>query len=169
MVVATQNPVEQEGTYPLPEAQLDRFLFKLWLDYPEEDDEVEIMVRQLSGKRIVVEEITNGEEIVELQKLTDKVYVDRIILEYIKDLIFKTRNDPQISIGAGPRASLTLMKASKARAAILGRDYVTPDDVKELCVPVLNHRLGLNPEAELEGLTTTSVINRILSEVEVPM
>jgi MoxR-like ATPase len=168
-VLATQNPIEQEGTYPLPEAQLDRFLFKLWLDYPIEDDEVEIMQRQLSGLKINMEAITNGEEIIELQKLTDKVYVDRIILDYIRDIIFKTRNDPQISMGAGPRASLTLMKTAKARAAIMGRDYVTPDDVKELCVPVLNHRLALKPEAELEGLTTTAVINRILNDVQVPM
>ncbi|MHA1563467.1 MAG: AAA family ATPase [Promethearchaeota archaeon] len=101
--------------------------------------------------------------------MVDTVYVDRIILEYIKNIVFKTRNDPQISIGAGPRASLFLMKTAKARAAILGRDYVTPDDVKELCVPILNHRLVLKPEAELEGLTTTAVINRILSDVEVPM
>ncbi len=168
-VVATQNPIEQEGTYPLPEAQLDRFLFKLWLDYPPEDDEVEIMARQLSGNQIIIDPITNSEEIVELQRLVNTVYMDHIILEYIKDLIFKTRNDPQIAIGAGPRASLTLMKCAKARAAILGRDYVTPDDVKELCVPVLNHRLCLKAEAELEGLTTTAVINRILSEVAVPM
>ena len=168
-VVATQNPIDQEGTYPLPEAQLDRFIFKLWLDYPPEEDEVEIMARQLTGKKIIIEGITNAEEIVELQKLTDKVYVDKILLEYIKDIIFKTRNDPQIAIGAGPRASLTLMKTSKARAAIMGRDYVTPDDVKELCVPILNHRLGLKPEAELEGLTSTAVINRILAEVAVPM
>jgi MoxR-like ATPase len=168
-VVATQNPIEQEGTYPLPEAQLDRFIFKLWLEYPPEDDEIEIMARQLSGIAVKIEPITNAEEIIELQRLVDTVFVDRIILEYIKNIVFKTRNDPQISIGAGPRASLFLMKTAKARAAILGRDYVTPDDVKELCVPILNHRLVLKPEAELEGLTTTAVINRILSDVEVPM
>jgi MoxR-like ATPase len=168
-VIATQNPIEQEGTYPLPEAQLDRFLFKLWLEYPDEDEEVEIMGRQLSGIKIQVEEITNAEEIIELQRLVDTVYLDKIVLEYIRDIIFKTRNDPQISMGAGPRASLTLMKTAKARAAIMGRAYVTPDDIKELCVPVLNHRLALNPEAELEGMSSTAVINRILSEVEVPM
>ncbi|UYP48175.1 hypothetical protein NEF87_004460 [Candidatus Lokiarchaeum ossiferum] len=168
-VVATQNPVEQEGTYPLPEAQLDRFLFKLWLDYPPEEEEIEIMARQLSGNNIVIDPVTNAEEIVELQRLVNTVYMDHIILEYIKDIVFKTRNDPQIAIGAGPRASLTLMKCAKARASILGRDYVTPDDVKELCVPVLNHRLGLKAEAELEGLTTTAVINRILNEVVVPI
>ena len=127
------------------------------------------MARQLSGIAVKIDPITNAEEIIELQRLVDTVYVDRIILEYIKNIVFKTRNDPQIGIGAGPRASLFLMKTAKARAAILGRDYVTPDDVKELCVPILNHRLVLKPEAELEGLTTTAVINRILSDVEVPM
>jgi MoxR-like ATPase len=169
LVVATQNPIEQEGTYPLPEAQLDRFMFKLWLDYPVEEDEVEIMARQLSGVNVVIDPITSAEEIVELQRLVDTVYVDHIILQYIKDLIFKTRNDPQISVGAGPRASLALMKTAKARAAILGRDYVTPDDIKTLAVPILNHRLGLKAEAELEGLTTAAVINRIITEVNVPI
>ncbi|MHA1746979.1 MAG: AAA family ATPase [Promethearchaeota archaeon] len=169
LVIATQNPIEQEGTYPLPEAQLDRFLFKLWLDYPNEEDEVEIMARQLSGLAIAIEPITTAEEIVELQRLTNSVYVDHIVLEYIRDIVFKTRNDPQIAVGCGPRASLRLMQSSKARAAILGRDYVTPDDVKELCIPVLNHRIIMKAEAELEGLTTTAIINRILSEVEVPM
>ncbi len=169
MVVATQNPIEQEGTYPLPEAQLDRFLFKLWLDYPPEEDEVEIMVRLLSGKKIIVDGVTTSEEIVELQRLTDTVFINNTLLEYIRDIVFKTRNDPQIKIGCGPRASINLMRASKARAAVLGRDYVTPDDIKVLCVPILNHRIGLKAEAELEGLSTTAVINRILSEVPVPM
>ncbi|MHA1620125.1 MAG: AAA family ATPase [Promethearchaeota archaeon] len=169
MVVATQNPIEQEGTYPLPEAQLDRFLFKLWLDYPPEEDEVEIMARQLSGIKPIIDGVTNAEEIVELQRLTDTVFVNNTLLEYIRDIVFKTRNDPQISVGCGPRASLSLMKASKARAAILGRDYITPDDVKVLCVPIMNHRIVLKAEAELEGLSSTAVINRILSEVPVPM
>ena len=169
LVIATQNPIEQEGTYPLPEAQLDRFLFKLWLDYPNEEDEVEIMARQLSGIAIDIEPITTAEEIVELQRLTNSIYVDHIVLEYIRDIVFKTRNDPQIAVGCGPRASLRLMQSSKARSAILGRDYVTPDDVKELCIPVLNPRIIMKAEAELEGLTTTAIINRILSEVEVPM
>ncbi len=169
LVVATQNPVEQEGTYPLPEAQLDRFMFKLWLDYPPEEDEIEIMARQLSGKKVTIDPITSSEEIVELQRLVDTVYVDHVILDYIKNIIFKTRGDPQIEIGAGPRASLALMKTAKARAALLGRDYITPDDVKALAIPILNHRLGLKAEAELEGLSTTAVINRILKEVPVPI
>jgi MoxR-like ATPase len=170
MVLATENPIEQEGTYPLPEAQLDRFQFKLYLDYPEQEEEVEIMRRQLSGVNYQVEKITNGDEILELQKIVDeKVFMDEIILEYIRDIIFKTRNDPQIGMGAGPRASLVLMKASKARAAMLGRDYVTPDDVKELCVSALNHRIALKPEAELEGINPAAVINRILNDVPIPL
>jgi MoxR-like ATPase len=170
MVIATENPVEQEGTYPLPEAQLDRFIFKLWLDYPEASEEIEIMKRQLTGFNVAVNKTTTSKEILELQRIIDKkVYMDDIILEYIRDIIFRTRNDPQIAMGAGPRASLVLMKAAKARAAILGKDYVSPDDVRELCVPTLNHRLGLKPEAELEGLTTTAVINKILSEIHVPI
>ncbi|MCP4764586.1 MAG: MoxR family ATPase [archaeon] len=169
IVVATQNPVEQEGTYPLPEAQLDRFLFKLWLNYPTGDDEVEILNRLLSGKDIKIDEITDPDEIVDLRKLVNQVYIDEIVLQYIRDIIGKTRTDPQISIGAGPRASIVLMKCSKARAAILGRNYVTPDDIKDLCIPTLNHRLGLKPEAELEGVNVVSVINRILDETPCPL
>lgn len=169
IVVATQNPVEQEGTYPLPEAQLDRFLFRLWLDYPDEPGEVEIMRRQLSGKSIDVDAITNPDEILKMRELVDQVYIDPIILQYIRDIIYKTRTDPQILLGAGPRASLVLMKCSKARAAILGRNYVTPDDIRDLCVPCLNHRLALKAEAELEGVNVVTVINRILDETPCPL
>jgi MoxR-like ATPase len=169
MVIATENPIEMEGTYPLPEAQVDRFLFKLWLDYPEEDDEVEIIRRQVKGDVSPVECITNAEEIINIQQLVNLVYIDDRILKYIKDIIFKTRNHPQIALGAGPRASLTLMKCSKARAAILGRNYVTPDDVRALCIPVLNHRLLLKPEAELEGLDSNTVVKRILEEIPIPI
>lgn len=169
LVIATQNPIEQEGTYPLPEAQLDRFLFKLWLDYPDAQGEVEIMRRQLDGHQAKVEPITDPDEIMELRELVDTVYLDPIILEYIRDIIHRTRTDPQIMMGAGPRASLVLMKCSKARAAILGRNYVTPDDVKDLCIPALNHRLMLKAEAELEGVNVVSVINRILDETPCPL
>ncbi|MBD3349985.1 MAG: AAA domain-containing protein [Candidatus Lokiarchaeota archaeon] len=168
-VMATQNPIEQEGTYPLPEAQLDRFLFKLWLDYPDESGEVEIMRRQLSGRKIDVDIITDPEELLELRDLVDQVYVDQIILQYIRDIIHKTRTDPQILMGAGPRASLVLMKCSKARAALLGRNYVTPDDIRDLCIPALNHRLMLKAEAELEGVNVVAVINRILDETPCPL
>jgi MoxR-like ATPase len=169
ITVATANPIEQEGTYPLPEAQLDRFLFKLWLDYPDPENEVEIMRRQQEGAVAEVEAITDPEELVEMQDIVNHVYIDEVILNYIRDLVQKTRTDPQILMGAGPRASLVLMKCAKARAAILGRSYVTPDDIRDLIVPTLNHRLMLKPEAELEGVDVVSVINRMLNETPCPL
>jgi MoxR-like ATPase len=169
IVIATENPVEMEGTYPLPEAQVDRFLFKLWLDYPEQDEEVDIMRRQISGDSPSVEAITSGEEILAAQKLMNMVYIDDRILKYIRDIILKTRSHPQIALGCGPRASLVLMKCSKARAAILGRVYVTPDDVRALAIPALNHRILLKPEAELEGLDVKAVIKGIIEEIPVPI
>lgn len=169
MVIATENPIEMEGTYPLPEAQVDRFIFKLWLDYPDIDDEVEIIRRQLSGDISTVENITNSEEIIQIQNLVNMVYIDDRILKYIRDIIVKSRQHPQIALGAGPRASLALMKCGKARAAILGRNYVTPDDVKSLCISVLNHRILLKPEAELEGLNSSTVIKRIIEDLPVPI
>ncbi len=169
MVIATENPVEMEGTYPLPEAQVDRFLFKLWLDYPEQQEEVEILRRQLTGDSPSVDIITNAEELLAAQKLMNLVYIDDRILKYIRDLIIKTRNHPQIALGCGPRASLVLMKCAKARAAILGRTYVTPDDVRSLALPALNHRILLKPEAELEGLDVKSVVKNILEEIPIPI
>ncbi len=169
MVVATENPVEMEGTYPLPEAQLDRFVMKLWLDYPEKEEEVDIMRRQISGESPSVEAITNGEELIAAQNLMNMVYIDDRILKYIRDIILKTRNHPQIALGCGPRASLVLMKCSKARAAILGRIYVTPDDVRALIVPALNHRILLKPEAELEGLDVKTVIKNIVEDIPIPI
>jgi MoxR-like ATPase len=169
IVIATENPVEMEGTYPLPEAQVDRFLFKLWLDYPEKDEEVEIMRRQISGEMPSIDVITSAQEILNAQKLVNMVYIDERILKYVRDMILKTRNHPQIGLGCGPRASLTLMKCAKARAAILGRNYVTPDDVRALAIPALNHRIMLKPEAELEGLDTKSVIRNIIEEIPIPI
>ncbi|HUW89823.1 MAG TPA: MoxR family ATPase [Candidatus Nanopelagicaceae bacterium] len=169
MVVATENPVEMEGTYPLPEAQLDRFVMKLWLEYPEKEEEVDIMRRQISGDSPSVEAITNGEEILAAQKLMNMVYIDDRILKYIRDIVLKTRSHPQIGLGCGPRASLVLMKCSKARAAILGRVYVTPDDVRALVVPALNHRILLKPEAELEGLDIKTIIKNIIEDIPIPI
>ncbi|TFG03520.1 MAG: MoxR family ATPase [Promethearchaeota archaeon] len=169
IVIATENPVEMEGTYPLPEAQVDRFLFKLWLDYPEQDDEVEILRRQLGGESPSVDHVTTGEEILAAQNIINLVYIDDRILKYIRDIVLKTRSHPQIALGCGPRASLVLMKGSKARAAILGRKYVTPDDVRALTVPALNHRILLKPEAELEGLDVKAVIKGIIEEIPVPI
>ena len=169
MVVATENPVEMEGTYPLPEAQLDRFIMKVWLDYPSQEEEVDIMRRQISGESPSVVAITSGEEILAAQKLMNMVYIDDRILKYIRDIVLKTRNHPQIALGCGPRASLVLMKCSKARAAILGRVYVTPDDVRALIIPALNHRILLKPEAELEGLDVKSVIKSIVEDIPIPI
>ncbi|MBA7531040.1 hypothetical protein ES705_23251 [subsurface metagenome] len=169
MVVATENPVEMEGTYPLPEAQLDRFIMKVWLDYPSQEEEVDIMRRQISGESPSVTAITSGEEILAAQKLMNMVYIDDRILKYIRDIVLKTRNHPQIALGCGPRASLVLMKCSKARAAILGREYVTPDDVRALIIPALNHRILLKPEAELEGLDVKSVIKNIVEDIPIPI
>ncbi len=169
IVIATENPVEMEGTYPLPEAQIDRFLLKIWLDYPEQDEEVDIMRRQISGESPSVDKITNAEEILAAQRLVNMVYIDDRILKYIRDIILKTRNHPQIALGCSPRAGLTLMKCGKARAAILGRTYVTPDDVRALTIPALNHRILLKPEAELEGLDVNAVIKGIIEEIPVPI
>ena len=169
MVVATENPVEMEGTYPLPEAQLDRFIMKVWLDYPSQEEEVDIMRRQISGESPSVTAITSGEEILAAQKLMNMVYIDDRILKYIRDIVLKTRNHPQIALGCGPRASLVLMKCSKARAAILGREYVTPDDVRALIIPALNHRILLKPEAELESLDVKSVIKNIVEDIPIPI
>lgn len=169
IVIATQNPIEQEGTYPLPEAQLDRFYFKIIMDYPLGDDEVEIMSRQVKGVRQDVNPILDPDIIVRLQKKLDQVWIDNRVLRYIRDITTKTRDDPQIAIGAGPRASLVLMKAAKARAAILGRNYVIPDDVKEIAFNTLNHRIQLKPETELEGVKCDTVIKKVLDEVPVPI
>jgi len=169
IVIATENPVEMEGTYPLPEAQVDRFLFKLWLDYPEHDEEVEILRRQLGGESPTVDHVTAGDEILVAQKLINSVYIDERILKYIRDIVIKTRSHPQVALGCSPRASLVLMKASKARAAILGRKYVTPDDVRALIIAALNHRILLKPEAELEGLDVKAVIKNIIEEIPVPI
>ncbi|GAF94532.1 unnamed protein product, partial [marine sediment metagenome] len=146
-----------------------RFLFKLWLDYPEQDEEVEILRRQLGGESPTVDHVTAGDEILVAQKLINSVYIDERILKYIRDIVIKTRSHPQVALGCSPRASLVLMKASKARAAILGRKYVTPDDVRALIIAALNHRILLKPEAELEGLDVKAVIKNIIEEIPVPI
>nr|MDO8114063.1 MoxR family ATPase [Candidatus Sigynarchaeota archaeon] len=169
VVIATQNPIEQEGTYPLPEAQLDRFYFKIIMDYPTSDDEVEIMSRQVKGVRQDVNPMLNPQIIMGMQKKLDSVWIDNRVLRYIRDISTKTRDDPQVAVGAGPRASLVLMKAAKARAAILGRNFVIPDDIKEIAFCSLNHRIQLKAEAELEGVKRDAVIKRMLDEVPVPV
>ncbi|MFX0096326.1 MAG: AAA family ATPase [Candidatus Hodarchaeota archaeon] len=169
MVMATQNPLEQEGTYPLPEAQIDRFLFRLIVDYPNEAEEVEILAKKHTARTAKVKKVTSPISIASMQQAVDKVYVDQDIMSYIRDIVIKTRNDPQILLGGSPRASIVLLKGAKARAAILGRDYVIPDDIKALAFQALNHRLILKPEVELEGLTEERVISKILEETAVPV
>ncbi len=168
LIIATQNPVEQEGTYPLPEAQLDRFMFRLILDYPTGSEEAEVIRRKHVGEasdlRILADPIT----MMRMQETCKTVYIDEDIINYIRDIIVRTRNDPQILLGGSPRASLVLMNASKTRAAMHGRDYVVPEDVRKLAVQALNHRLVLKPEAELEGLTVDRITSKILGEVDCP-
>ncbi|MGY5854832.1 MAG: MoxR family ATPase [Candidatus Thorarchaeota archaeon] len=168
LIIATQNPVEQEGTYPLPEAQLDRFMFRLILDYPTGGEEAEIVRRKHVGEVTDLRVLADPATLVSMQQTCRSVYLDEDIINYIRDIIVRTRNDPQILLGGSPRASLVLMNASKARAAMHGRDFVVPEDVRKLTVQTLNHRLILKPEAELEGLTVERVVARILGEVDCP-
>ncbi|NHI83883.1 MAG: MoxR family ATPase [Candidatus Thorarchaeota archaeon] len=168
LIIATQNPVEQEGTYPLPEAQLDRFMFRLILDYPTTNEEAEVIRRKHVGEVMDLRVLADPATIVRMQNACRTVFLEEDIINYIRDIIIRTRNDPQVLLGGSPRASLVLMNASKTRAAMHGRDYVIPEDVRRLTVQTLNHRLILKPEAELEGLTVERVVSRILGEVDIP-
>ena len=172
MVLATQNPIEQEGTYALPEAQLDRFLFKIKVDYPTAEEEVAII--QGHHLRKGEKPQTNIQGILTAAKLSDykakirEIIVEEKIIKYIADIIIKTRNHPHLYLGGSPRASISCLNASKAFAAMEGRDFVTPEDVKRALVPVLNHRIILTPEREMEGMTTDSVVQMISESVEIP-
>jgi MoxR-like ATPase len=168
LLIATQNPVEQEGTYPLPEAQLDRFMFRLILDYPTGGEEAEIVRRKHIGEASDLQILGDSDIIAKMQNTCRTVFIEEDIINYIRDIILRTRADPQILLGGSPRASLMLMNGSKTRAAMHGRDFVVPEDVRKLCVQTLNHRLILKPEAELEGLTVERVVSKILGEVDCP-
>ena len=172
MIVATQNPIDHEGTYSLPEAQLDRFLFKIVIDYPSIEEEVDILLLNESLKQkqsidSLIPSIT-PENLILIRGLVSKVMVKKELLEYIAQLISATRKHPSLYIGASPRASVNVLKASKAMAAIAGRDFVTPDDIKEVLTKVLNHRVALNPEKELEGQSIESVLSMITEQIDVP-
>ena len=169
MVLATQNPVEMEGTYPLPEAQVDRFLFKLMVDYPTEKEEVDLIKMMHKPKPVEVNSVTSQELIVQMQEAVKTVHFDESIMEYIRDIVFKTRNDARILLGGSPRVSISMLKSAKARAAILGRDYCTPDDIKAVAKHVLLHRIILKPEVELGGLSLDKAISDMLNEVTVPV
>lgn len=171
-VIATQNPIEQEGTYKLPEAQLDRFLVKINLSYPNLEEEKEILRRFRNDfkmdQRTEVKAVFTAEEIKNCQTLVEQVHIKDQLLDYIAAIIHNTRNNGDLFLGASPRASLALMKMSKAVAAMNGRDFVTPDDIQYVAFPVLNHRIILTPEREMEGFTTSDVIEDIIHKIEVP-
>ena len=177
LVMATQNPVEQEGTYPLPEAQVDRFMLKVVIDYPKLQDEQIIMRQNLSGKFAAVNPVVSVEQILKAREVANEVYMDEKIEKYILDIIFATRypekyNLPQlkdlISFGASPRGSINLAKAAKCYAFIKRRGYVIPEDVRAVVFDVLRHRIGITYEAEAENVTSVDIINSIINEVEVP-
>jgi MoxR-like ATPase len=174
-VFATQNPVEFEGTYPLPEAQRDRFLMKINIDYPEAGDETKMLEAYAAGKRLhddivaSLQPIITAEELFQARRtVATQVRVEPHIIQYIQQIVAKTRGDDAVQIGAGPRASLALLESSRAAAALQGRDYITPADVKSLVGPVLTHRVTLSPEAEMEGMALDDLLARIFEQVEVP-
>ncbi|WP_407477982.1 AAA family ATPase [Elizabethkingia meningoseptica] len=172
LVIATQNPIEQEGTYRLPEAQLDRFLFKVNVGYPTPEQEVQIIKNQhhlkSDDKTEQVQAVLTAQELKKYQTLIKDIIVEENLMEYIAKIVVNTRENPFLYLGASPRASLALLTASKGFAAINGRDFVTPDDIKEAAVAVLRHRVIVTPEREMEGLGVEEVVKQILESIEIP-
>ena len=170
VVIATQNPIEMEGTFPLPEAQVDRFMVNVSLGYPSSSEEEEILLRfEKDSLPPVVTSVTNQEEVANAQQLTASIKVEPNVRKYVVDIIRNTREHSELALGASPRAGLALYKASQATAAIDGRDFVTPDDVKSVAIPVLAHRLMLTSDARLRNHDTVDIVARILSTVNVPI
>jgi MoxR-like ATPase len=172
IVLATQNPIEQEGTYRLPEAQLDRFLFKVIIEYPTADEELEIIMREQALENTTkvskIETIIEGSKIVEFRGLVNQIKIEQNLLKYIANIVVNTRTNSFLYLGASPRASIAILSASKAFAAIEGRDFVTPEDIKRATIPVLQHRVIVTPEREMEGLTSKQIIEQIIEAVEIP-
>lgn len=177
LVMATQNPVEQEGTYPLPEAQVDRFLLKVVIGYPSKNEEREIIKQNISSEVKKIVPVIKPQDILTAQKVVEKIYLDEKIEKYIVDIVFATRypkevglNDlaSMISFGASPRASISLAKASRAYAFLNGRGYVIPEDIRAVCHDVLRHRIGLTYEAEANNISSDEIISSILDKIEVP-
>ena len=169
MVLATQNPIEYEGTFPLPEAQLDRFLMRINLGYPSVEEELKIISEQEIAHPItVLESVTTPAGIVEMQETVNTIYVDSLIREYIVKLTESTRSHPEVYLGASPRASLGLFKTARALALIRERDYVIPDDVKFLAPTVLSHRIILASSARMQGIRSMDIVNNLLSELAIP-
>ena len=177
LVMATQNPIEQEGTYPLPEAQCDRFMLKVKIDYPKKEEEMKIVANHLIGMKTDLDPVMSSEEILEARKIVKQVYIDEKIQKYIIDIVFATRYPEtygleslkdMIAYGASPRASINLALAARAFAFLKHRGYVIPEDVRAICPDVMRHRIGLSYEAEANNRTTEEVIAEILNKVEVP-
>ncbi len=172
VVLATQNPIEQEGTYRLPEAQLDRFLFKIEVTYPSLENEIKIIADYHARKDTVdittVFGVMNAAEVKEFRSKVSLVHIDANLISYIAKIVNQTRNNTSLYLGASPRASLAILSSSKAIAAMRGRDFVTPDDIKFVATPVLKHRIILTPEKEMEGITSNDIIKQIIEKIEVP-
>jgi len=172
MVLATQNPIEQEGTYRLPEAQLDRFLFKIEIKYPSLEEETAILMAQhaLVNKTLLAEvkPVLSVAQIQAARGIIRNLFVEPKLLEFIAKIVNETRNNPSLHLGASPRASLAIVHSAKALAAIQNRDFVTPDDIITVAIPVLAHRILLSPEKEMEGITTTDIVNQIIKRLEIP-
>ncbi len=172
VVFATQNPIDHEGTYRLPEAQLDRFLFKIDVDYPELEGELEILqehhAQKAQNKEEQVLQVVDVNEIAAFQNLVKLLYVHQEVFVYIANIVHQTRLNPNLTLGASPRASIAILEASKANAALQGRDFITPDDVKYVSPSILGHRVLLTPEKEMEGFTSAYVIKQIVDSIEIP-
>lgn len=172
VVFATQNPIEHEGTYRLPEAQLDRFLFKVNVGYPEFEQELNILkehhAQKAQNKEDLVQKVVTSGEVVDFQSLAKSIFVHEDILKYITEVIVHTRTNPNLTLGASPRASIAILEASKAFAALQGRDFVTPEEVKYVAPAILGHRVQLTPEKEMEGFSTDYIIRQIVESVEIP-
>ena len=177
LVLATQNPIEQEGTYPLPEAQTDRFMLKVVIGYPKKEEEMQIIRQNITGEKVIVKPILEKSDILKARQIVREVYIDEKIEKYIVDIVFATRQPEayglesmkaMIAFGGSPRASISLALAARAYAFIHRRGYVIPEDVRAVCYDVLRHRIGLTYEAEANNITTEDVITEILNAVQVP-
>ncbi len=172
IVLATQNPIEQEGTYRLPEAQLDRFIFKVIIQYPQLEEEIQVLKNEnennIKHQIDAVSAVMHAKDLLELRSLCQKIYIEEKLIAYIVKVVDTTRKHPSLYLGASPRASISILRASKACAGMRGRDFVTPDDIKYITPHVLRHRIILSPEKEMEGLDADQVIQQILKTIEVP-
>lgn len=172
LVLATQNPIEQEGTYALPEAQLDRFLMKITIDYPTLEQEIQLLQleqnKEQQDKTALLNPVVTAQQLIQFQQLAQKVFIEPHLIQFIAQIVNNTRNHNFLYLGASPRASIAILNASKAYALMNGRDFVTPDDIKHVAFYVLNHRLILAPEREMEGITIKDVVKQIVDTVEIP-